>query len=355
MARPRSPDQSESFHTMQTNAEKSNAPLSANSSPLLPAARAYIAREWNPVPVKAFRKAPTGGEGWQRQRITNENVDTHFRNRDGNIGVQLGAASGGLTDVDLDCPEAIEAAHRLLPRTNAMFGRASARYAHRLYGSDLYERQQKAVINFDDPIREKDKRLLEVRIGSGDKGAQTVFPPSTHESGEAINWEEGCDGEPAKVDGAELLKRAGWAAAAALLARYYPHESGASANAGIASLLAQSGMTKNITKLFAQALISPSSKDKLASLLSAIEVAVAAKDRGEAPRGDIADSYDTKVADAVHAWLGVKRSETSRATTDAPSKAKSSRAKADMLRESTPLPIRDGGGPPIPSGEKIFH
>ncbi len=35
-------------------------------------------------------------------------------------------------------------------------------------------------------------------------GAQTVFPPSTHESGEAITWENEA-AEPASVDPANLL------------------------------------------------------------------------------------------------------------------------------------------------------
>ena len=47
--------------------------------------------------------------------------------------------------------------------------------------------------------------LLEVRIG-GEKGAQTVFPGSVHESDEEIRWDE--TGDPAKVDDDDLLKRA---------------------------------------------------------------------------------------------------------------------------------------------------
>src|SRR3712207_8239719 len=37
--------------------------------------------------------------------------------------------------------------------------------------------------------------ILEVRIGGGGKGAQTVFPGSVHESGEPIEWDR--DGDPA--------------------------------------------------------------------------------------------------------------------------------------------------------------
>ena len=62
--------------------------------------------------------------------------------------------------------------------------------------------------------------MCELRVG-GEKGAQTVFPPSVHESGEEIRWESGSLAEPVPMDGAEL--EAGVrVAAAALAARYWP-------------------------------------------------------------------------------------------------------------------------------------
>ena len=48
-------------------------------------------------------------------------------------------------------------------------------------------------MTFDDPKKQRSPsaaRLLELRIGA-DKGAQTVFPGSVHESGEPIDWENG--------------------------------------------------------------------------------------------------------------------------------------------------------------------
>jgi hypothetical protein len=62
--------------------------------------------------------------------------------------------------------------------------------------------------------------LVELRIGGGDKGAQTVFPGSTHESGERIEWVE--DGEPARIGGSDLKRYVSTLAAGALLVRNYP-------------------------------------------------------------------------------------------------------------------------------------
>jgi putative DNA primase/helicase len=67
--------------------------------------------------------------------------------------------------------------------------------------------------------------ILELRIGGGDKGAQTVAPGSVHEdTGEPITWED--DGEPTRIEGNELLKRAKIVASLALLARHWPKEKG---------------------------------------------------------------------------------------------------------------------------------
>ena len=63
--------------------------------------------------------------------------------------------------------------------------------------------------------------LLEVRVG-GEKGAQTVFPGSVHETDEEIRWDEAR--EPPEVFDHELLKQAHMLACACLFARYWPGE-----------------------------------------------------------------------------------------------------------------------------------
>jgi hypothetical protein len=87
----------------------------------------------------------------------------------------------GLCDVDLDCAEAIALAEDLLPETNAVFGRHSKPESHRLYTTELYDTEQRAVIKYSEPRAlagdgAEAVTLVELRIGSGDKGAQTIFP-----------------------------------------------------------------------------------------------------------------------------------------------------------------------------------
>jgi Bifunctional DNA primase/polymerase, N-terminal/Major Facilitator Superfamily len=182
----------------------------------------YIRRGWNPVPLPFKKKRPLTRD-WQNRIIDETTVAHFFNSTNQNIGVQLGPTSHGLTDVDLDCPEAISLAAYVLPRTGAIFGRTSKPGSHWLYTTDLSIECDTAVVQFKGP---DDTMLLELRIGGGGKGAQTVFPGSTHESGETISWETNKDGDPAEVNGKYLTRCAKTLAAATLIARTWPAEGG---------------------------------------------------------------------------------------------------------------------------------
>jgi RecA-family ATPase len=180
-------------------------------------ARNYIARGWSPVPIPHRSKGPIIDE-WQHLRITTETAPSYFNGAPQNIGIILGKASGGLTDLDLDCPEAGAAAPYVLPGT-AVFGHASKPGSHWIYRTNLGETQDRAAIKFTGSDK---SGLLEVRLGGGGMAAQTVFPPSTHVSGEPIEWTERGASNIAVVDSDELLQRARRLAAAAELARNFP-------------------------------------------------------------------------------------------------------------------------------------
>jgi hypothetical protein len=97
----------------------------------LETARSYIKRGWSPVPVARKSKNPIHSE-WQRLIIDEANVEAFFGAGLQNVGVILGPMSCGLTDVDLDCAEASVIAPYVLPSTDAIFGRLSARASDRL-------------------------------------------------------------------------------------------------------------------------------------------------------------------------------------------------------------------------------
>ena len=58
------------------------------------AAQTYIGRNWQPVPLPAQSKAPKI-PGWPERIFTADDFDPA-----GNVGIKMGAPSGGLVDVD---------------------------------------------------------------------------------------------------------------------------------------------------------------------------------------------------------------------------------------------------------------
>ena len=88
---------------------------------VLSRAIACIRRGWAPVPIRARTKIPKM-RNWTALRITEADAPQYFSDSD-NIGNVLGEVSGGLVDIDLDCPEAIELAPKVLPASAAVFGR----------------------------------------------------------------------------------------------------------------------------------------------------------------------------------------------------------------------------------------
>jgi DNA-binding transcriptional ArsR family regulator len=144
----------------------------------------------------------------------------------------------------------------LLPNTNACFGRKSKPQSHRLYVTDLAEHIDKACLQFRDIDGKNNKpgtMLLELRIGGGGKGAQSVFPGSVHGSGEQIEWFD--HGDPIKIEGTALLKATRRLAAIVLLARHWPIE-GARHKAAltIGGFLARAGLSANEAVIMVEAI-----------------------------------------------------------------------------------------------------
>lgn len=181
---------------------------------LLEAAEHYRALGWRIVPVPYRAKAPSL-LGWPSFEA-GPDIAEHFTA--GNLGVILGASSGNLVDVDLDTPEAVELAPTFLPATWT-FGRKSKPRSHWLYV--VPEGARSRVFRDLPNVEGKRATLLELRAG-GSKALQTVFPPSTHISGESIEWSEDADGTsaPRELSAAALAEHLEGLAVAVLLRRH---------------------------------------------------------------------------------------------------------------------------------------
>jgi hypothetical protein len=257
----------------------------------------------------SYRGKKPIGDDWQNRVIDHSNVENHFNGQPQNIGVVLGSSSDSLRDVDLDCPEAIEIASFVLPKTKAIFGRPSARAAHWLYRTGEIE-TDKAVLKFADPVRARSRdqkvkaTLVELRIGDH-AGAQTVFPGSTHETGEAIAWEE--SGDPAEVDGAELVKKVTLVAAGALLVRYWPGL-GAKHDAALAlgGFLARAGLSKPEIKCLVEGVARAAGCTDVRDKVKAACDSAQNVEDGDRAWGfpKVAELFGKPVAKAIAEWLG---------------------------------------------------
>lgn len=198
--------------------------MSNSDNPMIELARSYLQRGWAVIPVPAESKNP-GGDSWQDLRITEDELPKYFNGEAQNVSVLLGEPSGNLTDLDLDCPEAVALAPSFFPAT-ATFGRPHSRRSHLLF------RCTGNAPSRDFNLGAKHGgMLLQVR-----SRGHTVFPGSTYEGdgkdrkyrGEPIEWDD--DVQVAEVEGGKLLKTAAHLAAASLILRYW--------NEGIRDILA---------------------------------------------------------------------------------------------------------------------
>jgi hypothetical protein len=154
--------------------------------------------------------------GWNaptEKIAANANLDQLFP-RGHNLGVLTGDEfSNGLRDIDLDCPESVTCAAKMLPTTGMVWGKNGERrhYGYRCVGLPTQK--------FRDPnIPDGDERSMLVEI-RGD-GLQTMVPPSVHPDGGTIQWAS--REYPPLVDAATLHVAVKRLAAAALLARCWP-------------------------------------------------------------------------------------------------------------------------------------
>jgi hypothetical protein len=174
-------------------------------------AAGYASKGWRVLPIfglkedgktcrcKAAHECGTPGKhprdwGWPETASTDEDriFDWFYESPESpNVGVALGETSG-IIDIEWDDAEGAATAEKLGITKIDTPTYQSHRSEHRLFQFDKRLPQQ-AVIKIGG---------LEIRIGGGGRGAQSVFPPSLHASGVSYRWKY--DQSPDDVDVAEI-------------------------------------------------------------------------------------------------------------------------------------------------------
>jgi hypothetical protein len=196
----------------------------------------------------------------------------------------------------------------LLPQSNNVFGRPSKRRSHWLYTTTLADKIAKACLQFKDA--DDGTMMLEMKIGGRDKdgrvlGSQSVFPGSTHTSGEAIEWDR--DGVPVTVDDDMLLRQVRRLAVAVMLARHWPAETARhDAALTVGGFLARAGFDEDDAALMVEAVTEAAGDEEVPDRVQAARDAVKQYSNGKETRGfpKLVEAFGEKVAAKVTEWLG---------------------------------------------------
>jgi hypothetical protein len=251
-------------------------------------AKTYIAAGWQVVPlVKGEKRAESS---WQKRVYTPDD----FKDDDGIAG-KCGEPSGWRVDVDLDSPEAIQAAELLLPHTGLIHGRPGKPNSHYWFICQGIKTSQ--FTDVKDPLG-KSSMLVEIRSTNG----YTAIPPSEHPSGDVLAWV--IERAALEMTEDDLFGAVRNVALAALLARHWPgHGARHSAVGHIAGFLCHAGVLDTVRVIKTAATIAGDAD--LEDRVNFAQATVAKFRAGEQVTGGpkLADEIGEDVVSKMRGWL----------------------------------------------------
>jgi hypothetical protein len=269
-------------------------------------AQKYLLRGWQPIPIPHRSKNP-GFDGWQNFATSENDLPNYFNGKSQNIGILLGAKSNGLTDIDLDSPEAVKIADYFLPKTESEFGRASMPRSHRLYicADEFSDKiNNPFLINSPDKAVRDEACIVEFR---GKAGLQTVFPGSTHkESGEAITWSK--DGEPTQIGAKELHRAVALLTTACLISTFWRDGVRQDLTMAVGGALLRNGFDVPATKNFIRAVCAAANDEEISMRLKAVDATAEKLRHKENVYGfpKLAELTDKKLVETACKWLKIE-------------------------------------------------
>ena len=243
------------------------------------------------IPVKNRSKIPLW-HNWPDKAVGL----SWFKDNPGhNVGVLLGDASGGIVDIDLDDHLAVRLAPSFLPKTEMRFGRISNPESHWIYRvSRSGETKRFSHGNHG--------TIAEYRSN----GSQTVFPGSTHESGELIKFV--IEGDPASVSRGELLEAVSKLSAATLLAINWNTGSRHDISLAVSGALIKSGWDTAEINDFVEAVCYAAGDQEAADRIKAVETTNERFARNETISGwpSLSELIGEGPSRKIAEWLGIE-------------------------------------------------
>ena len=164
---------------MSSTTDRTNGKAATMNGETLAAALGYADLGWRVVPVAPREKRPIIAEWQNASSIDHSTIESWLdATPAANIGIRWGRESG-VIDVEGDGPEADKILLELFGGDVPVVPTYTAhRGKHRIF-QWCPGFPEKACFHIGD---------LEVRTGNGDKGAQSVVPPSVHPTGKRYEW-----------------------------------------------------------------------------------------------------------------------------------------------------------------------
>jgi len=230
----------------------------SNDNIYIEAFRKYRQMGLDPLAIPHVDGHPTKApktQGWQIRAATGEYSESDFA-LPCNIGILL-SGEKNLTDIDIDCLEAVGIATEVMDRLTQdtgnhpfVFGRKSKPRSHYVYFCDVSLQSEEVRDPTDNAM------IVEYRCVNqdGTRGHQTVFPPSLRydtASGEteSVELEDDSNTVPVTISSKKLHHAFRMIAGTALLAKHFPEQSERhNTILALAGVLARSGVGEKKAK-----------------------------------------------------------------------------------------------------------
>lgn len=196
------------------------------------------------VRLDAETKKPVDA-GWPEKRIPLEEI-TKYVGGGGNVGWQMGAVSGWVSAVDLDCAEARLLGPKFLP------GTLQLRKGEELPSVSFYRSPGLGHAAFNDLGSD---RIIDLKASANGKGHQVCVEPSMHLEKGPYKFVDGFDPQKImEVSSEELREQVGQLAVATLIARSLPQRGRHDLALALAGYLLRNGETpKVVYKILSEA------------------------------------------------------------------------------------------------------
>ncbi len=259
----------------------------------------YIGKGYKIIPVEFQGKKPKHGvvkygESWTDTVISESSQIKDYFADQSNIGIRLGEISGYLTDIDLDCPEAVGVA-KFFFKDSSSFGRKGAGITHY-----MFKCAGSKTLKFTDP--KNGETILEIRSD----GAQTVVPPSVHTSGELIEWHNEID--PQEIEWEDLLRKVKKVAGFSLLAKHWQEGKRQDSAMALAGWLLRSGKNEKEIHYYLKIVATIAGDEESESRVSVIDHTFERYENGEKIYGftKCSEIFGDEVMKKVSEWLGLR-------------------------------------------------